>query len=83
MVNALFAWVIIPRLDTAVIQWGRSGGGLDALPYNGAVVMLRSFCGLTHRQDYGDIAVVAVVAVAVLLIALAGLIALGIAFGSF
>ncbi len=32
MVNALFTWVIIPRLDTAVIQCGRSGGGLDALP---------------------------------------------------
>jgi H+/gluconate symporter-like permease len=55
-------------------------GGLDALPHNGAVVTLLSICGLTHRQAYGDIAVVAV---AVPLVALAVLIALGTAFGSF
>ena len=35
-------------------------GGLDALPHNGAVITLLSICGLTHRQAYLDIAVVAV-----------------------
>ncbi len=36
-------------------------GGLDALPHNGAVVTLLGICGLTHRQSYGDLAMVAVV----------------------
>jgi H+/gluconate symporter-like permease len=35
-------------------------GGLDALPHNGAVITLLSICGLTHRQSYGDIFMVAV-----------------------
>ncbi|MEL6209183.1 MAG: GntP family permease, partial [Pseudomonadota bacterium] len=35
-------------------------GGLDALPHNGAVITLLSICGLTHRQSYADIFVVAV-----------------------
>jgi len=34
-------------------------GGLDALPHNGAVITLLSICGLTHRQSYGDIFMVA------------------------
>lgn len=36
-------------------------GGLDSLPHNGAVVTLLAICGLTHRQSYGDLAMVAVV----------------------
>ena len=36
-------------------------GGLDSLPHNGAVVTLLAICGLTHRQAYGDLAMVAVV----------------------
>jgi H+/gluconate symporter-like permease len=36
-------------------------GGLDALPHNGAVITLLTICGLTHREAYKDIAVVAVV----------------------
>ncbi len=36
-------------------------GGLDALPHNGAVVTLLAICGLTHRESYGDIAMVAVI----------------------
>lgn len=36
-------------------------GGLDALPHNGAVVTLLAICGLTHRQSYGDLAMVAVI----------------------
>ena len=37
-----------------------SSGGFDALPHNGAVITLLGICGLTHRQSYGDIFVVAV-----------------------
>lgn len=55
-------------------------GGLDALPHNGAVITLLSICGLTHRQAYLDIAVVAVV---VPLISLVLLITLGSLTGSF
>ena len=55
-------------------------GGLDALPHNGAVITLLAICGLTHRQAYVDIFVVAVAAP---LGALAVVIALGTVFGSF
>ncbi len=55
-------------------------GGLDALPHNGAVITLLTICGLTHREAYRDIAVVAVI---IPLIALAALIAMGTVFGSF
>jgi H+/gluconate symporter-like permease len=37
-----------------------SSGGFDALPHNGAVITLLAICGLTHRQSYADIFVVAV-----------------------
>ena len=55
-------------------------GGLDALPHNGAVITLLAICGLTHKQAYGDIAVVAVV---IPIIALIALVTLGTVFGSF
>ncbi len=55
-------------------------GGLDALPHNGAVITLLSICGLSHRQSYLDILVVAVIFP---LVALAVVVALGSAFGSF
>jgi H+/gluconate symporter-like permease len=55
-------------------------GGLDALPHNGAVITLLAICGLTHRQAYLD---VAVVAVAVPIMALIVLITLGSLLGSF
>lgn len=55
-------------------------GSLDALPHNGAVITLLTICGLTHREAYGDIAMVAIVGP---LIALVLLILLGTAFGSF
>jgi len=57
-----------------------STGGLDALPHNGAVITLLAICGLTHKDSYGDIAVVAV---AIPLISLVILILLGTLFGSF
>lgn len=55
-------------------------GSLDALPHNGAVVTLLTICGLTHREAYGDIAMVAVIIPTVALVAV---IVLGTVFGSF
>ncbi|NCQ23359.1 MAG: GntP family permease [Roseovarius sp.] len=55
-------------------------GGLDALPHNGAVITLLNICGLTHRDAYKDIAVVAVV---IPVMALILLIVAGSIFGSF
>jgi H+/gluconate symporter-like permease len=55
-------------------------GGLDALPHNGAVITLLSICGLTHRQSYLDIFMVAV---AVPVLALVVVVWLGTVFGSF
>jgi len=53
-------------------------GGLDTLPHNGAVITLLAICGLTHRQSYLDILVVAVLAP---LAALAVVVVLGGVFG--
>src|SRR5262245_6430993 len=55
-------------------------GTLDTLPHNGAVVTLLAVCGTTHRESYLDIVMVAIVSA---LLALAAVIALGSAFGSF
>jgi H+/gluconate symporter-like permease len=55
-------------------------GGLDSLPHNGAVITLLSICGLTHREAYRDLFVVAVL---VPLLALIVLIVLGTFVGSF
>lgn len=55
-------------------------GGLDTLPHNGAVITLLTICGMTHREAYWDIFVVAVV---VPTIACAVIIGLGMIFGSF
>jgi len=55
-------------------------GTLDSLPHNGAVVTLLAVCGSTHRESYGDIVMVGIVGA---LIALAAVIALGSALGSF
>ena len=57
-----------------------SAGTLDSLPQNGAVVTLLAVCGSTHRESYFDIVMAAIVGP---LIALAAVIALGSAFGSF
>ena len=57
-----------------------SSGTLDSLPHNGAVVTLLAVCGLTHRQSYFDIVMVAIVGAIVALVAVVGL---GTAFGSF
>jgi H+/gluconate symporter-like permease len=55
-------------------------GGLDALPHNGAVITLLGICGLTHRQAYGDLFVVAALGPIVSLVVL---IVLGTAVGTF
>ena len=38
-----------------------SAGTLDSLPHNGAVVTLLAVCGVTHRESYFDIFMVAIV----------------------
>ena len=55
-------------------------GTLDSLPHNGAVVTLLAVCGATHKESYMDLAMVVIVGA---LLALAVVIALGTAFGSF
>ncbi len=55
-------------------------GGLDSLPHNGAVVTLLAICGLTHREAYKDIFMVAVLFP---IIALVLLVVLGSLFGAF
>jgi H+/gluconate symporter-like permease len=55
-------------------------GGLDALPHNGAVITLLAICGLTHRQSYKDVGMVAVV---IPVAALATVVVLGSIFGAF
>jgi H+/gluconate symporter-like permease len=55
-------------------------GTLDSLPHNGAVVTLLALCGLTHRESYFDIVMVAIVGA---IIALVAVIAMGSAVGSF
>ena len=57
-----------------------SSGGFDALPHNGAVITLLAICGLTHRQSYKDIGMVAVV---IPVAALVVVIILGSLFGGF
>ncbi|GAB98263.1 H+/gluconate symporter-like permease [Kineosphaera limosa] len=57
-----------------------SSGGFDALPHNGAVITLLAICGLTHKQSYKDIGVVAV---AIPVLALIVVLILGTMFGGF
>lgn len=57
-----------------------AAGTLDTLPHNGAIVTLLAVCGTTHRTSYLDIVMVAIVGA---LLALAAVIMLGTAFGSF
>lgn len=57
-----------------------AAGGFDALPHNGAVITVLAVTGLTHRQSYKDIGVVCVL---IPVVALAVVLALGSAVGSF
>ncbi|MBU2359406.1 MAG: GntP family permease [Alphaproteobacteria bacterium] len=49
---------IAPQIMHRVVAL--SSGGFDALPHNGAVITLLAITGLTHKQSYADIFVVAV-----------------------
>jgi H+/gluconate symporter-like permease len=69
---------IAPSLMHRVAVIG--AGTLDSLPHNGAVVTLLALCGLTHRESYFDIVMVAIVGA---ILALVAVIVLGSAFGSF
>lgn len=57
-----------------------ASGALDSLPHNGAVITIITLCGLTHKQSYYDMFIVAVI---IPLFALSGVITLGTLFGSF
>ncbi|TCK29108.1 H+/gluconate symporter-like permease [Ancylobacter aquaticus] len=57
-----------------------SAGTLDSLPHSGAVVTLLAVCGVTPRESYLDIVMVAIVGALVALVAVIGL---GSVFGSF
>ncbi|MGJ9457582.1 GntP family permease [Oceanobacillus sp. CF4.6] len=55
-----------------------SSGGLDALPHNGAVLTLLTITGMTHKDSYKDIFVVAVLIPIVSIIAAILLASIGI-----
>jgi len=57
-----------------------SAGTLDSLPHSGAVVTLLAVCGVTPKESYRDIVMVAIVGA---VIALVAVILLGSLFGSF
>lgn len=79
---SLMAQAVAQGVDPALLHRVVSvaTGGLDTLPHNGAVITLLGICGMTHRQAYGDIFMVAVL---VPTVACALIIVLGSAFGSF
>ncbi len=55
-----------------------SSGGLDVLPHNGAVLTLLTITGMTHKNSYRDIAVVAIIIPIIATIAAIILAAMGI-----
>lgn len=55
-----------------------SSGGLDALPHNGAVLTLFAITGMTHKDSYKDIFVVAIVIPILSVAAVIALAAIGI-----
>jgi len=79
---SLSAQAAAQGVDTALLHRvvAVATGGLDTLPHNGAVITLLAICGMTHREAYGDIFVVAVV---IPTLACALIIGLGMTFGSF
>jgi H+/gluconate symporter-like permease len=70
------------RIDPALLHRVATlaAGSLDTLPHNGAVVSLLAVCGLTHSESYLDMLIVGIVGA---VLALAAVIVLGAAFGSF
>lgn len=57
-----------------------ASGGLATVPHNGAVITLLTVCGLTHRDSYQDIAMVALV---VPILATGIVLAMGLTLGCF
>lgn len=57
-----------------------AAGGLDTLPHSGAVITLLAICNLTHKQSYGNLAMVTIV---IPLFSVIAVIILGSLFGSF
>lgn len=57
-----------------------AAGCFDTLPHSGAIITLLAICGLTHRQSYGNIAIMTIGAP---LLSLVLVITLGTVFGSF
>lgn len=57
-----------------------AAGCFDTLPHSGAIITLLSICSLTHRQSYGNIAIMTIGAP---LLSLVLVITLGTMFGSF
>jgi len=57
-----------------------ASGALDALPHNGAVITLLAVCGISHREAYIDVFMVALVGQ---LVSLMAIILLAMLFGSF
>jgi H+/gluconate symporter-like permease len=75
-------WAVELGIDPALLHRVAAMGAstLDTLPHNGGVVALLAVCGSTHRQSYFDIAMVGIVGPA---LALAAVIVIGSALGSF
>lgn len=76
--NLAHQFSISPELMHRVASM--ASGALDSLPHNGAVITIITLCGLTHRQSYFDMFMVAVI---IPLVALVAVIVLGTLFGSF
>lgn len=55
-----------------------ASGGLDVLPHNGAVLTLLTITGMTHKDSYADIAVVAIIIPVIASIVAIALAAVGI-----
>jgi H+/gluconate symporter-like permease len=80
--ETLFRLAAEQHVDNALLHRVATigAGTLDSLPHNGAIAVLLAVSGATHRQSYWNIAAVAIIGPA---IALATVIVLGSAFGSF
>lgn len=57
-----------------------SSGGLDSLPYNGATITVLALCGMTHKDSYLDMFIVACVIPIIAVLVLVALASVGICF---
>lgn len=72
--------IALQTLGSAWLEMAHAAGIAPELLYRVTVITLLGICGLTHRQSYADIFMVAVV---VPLLALAAVVTLGTLLGSF